>query len=97
MTLQRRNTKCAAFRPAALSICVACALAASTATAQESATPAAGESGPRTLDIITVTAEKRVEDVRKVPESISTIDQQQVDLIKAGGDDVQFLSARAPR
>jgi iron complex outermembrane receptor protein len=96
MTLHRRNPKWTAFTPLALSIAIACALATTAAAAQETATPSSGEAGPKTLEVITVTAEKRVEDVQKVPESISTIDQQQVDLIKSGGDDVQFLSARAP-
>jgi len=95
MTLHRRNPKWSTFNPLALSIAIAAALAANAAGAQESGTPSSGESA-RTLEVITVTAEKRVEDVQKVPESISTMDQQQLDLIKAGGDDIQFLSARAP-
>jgi iron complex outermembrane receptor protein len=55
-----------------------------------------GESTTKTLEVITVTAEKRVEDVQKVPESITTIDPEKLDILKSGGDDVQFLSGRVP-
>jgi len=51
---------------------------------------------PKTLGEITVTAEKRVENVQKVPESITTIDPEKLDIIKSGGDDVRFLSGRVP-
>ena len=51
---------------------------------------------PKTLDVITVTAEKRAEDVQKVPMSITTIDPEKLDVLKSGGDDIQFLSARVP-
>ncbi|HEX6833580.1 MAG TPA: TonB-dependent receptor [Rudaea sp.] len=83
-----------AVRILALHSAILCALAASGAVAQQ--TPAQGDSGPKQLNVITVTAEKRVEDVQKVPESITTIDTEKLDVIKSGGDDVQFLSARVP-
>jgi len=54
------------------------------------------DDAPKTLDVITVTAEKRAEDVQKVPESITTIDTEKLDELKAGGDDIRFLSARVP-
>jgi iron complex outermembrane receptor protein len=73
---------------------IACALAAVAARAQDVAAPASSE--PKTLEVITVTAEKRVEDVQKVPQSITTIDPEKLDVLKSGGDDIQFLSARVP-
>src|SRR5690349_12321881 len=48
------------------------------------------------LEVVTVTAEKRVEDVQKVPESITTIDTEKLDELKAGGDDIRFISGRVP-
>ena len=54
------------------------------------------QDAPKTLEVITVTAEKRGEDVQKVPESITTIDTEKLDEIKAGGDDIRFISARVP-
>src|SRR4051794_18174277 len=48
------------------------------------------------LEVVTVTAEKRVEDVQKVPESITTIDTEKLDEMKAGGDDIRFISGRVP-
>ena len=79
----------------ASAIALALVLTAQTAAAQDAPAPA-GESAPKTLDVITVTAEKRVEDVQKVPESITTIDQEKLDILKSGGDDIQFLSGRVP-
>jgi iron complex outermembrane receptor protein len=79
-----------------LSLCITCVLAAAAAHAQQTSAPAPGEAAPKTLDVITVTAEKRTEDVQKVPESITTIDPEKLDMIKSGGDDIQFLSARVP-
>jgi len=73
-------------RRIALSVAIAAALAPLVAGAEET----------KTLDVITVTAEKRAEDVQKVPESITTIDTEKLDEIKAGGDDIRFLSGRVP-
>src|SRR5690242_19066289 len=75
-----------AMRRLALPLAVAAALSSLGVHADET----------KTLEVITVTAQKRVEDVQKVPESITTIDTEKLDIIKSGGDDVQFLSARVP-
>lgn len=48
------------------------------------------------LDEITVTAQKRVENVQEVPVSITTFSQEELELITAGGQDVRFLSSRVP-
>jgi len=94
MSLQPRHPDRPAIVPLMLSLCIAASLAAPAVLAQEAA-PASG-AAPKTLDVITVTAEKRTEDVQKVPESITAIDQEKVDILKSGGDDIQFLSARVP-
>jgi iron complex outermembrane receptor protein len=96
MPLHRRIPERSALLPLALPLSIACALAPALAGAQDTATPASGESGPKTLEVITVTAEKRVEDVQKVPESITTIDSAKLNEIKAGGDDIRFISGRVP-
>jgi len=89
-----RRAPTPALKPLLMPIVIACALAAVAARAQDVAAPASVE--PKTLDVITVTAEKRVEDVQKVPQSITTIDPEKLDVLKSGGDDIQFLSARVP-
>ena len=83
-----------AFKPLLLSLAIASIIGVP-ARAANAADPA-DQPGPKTLGEITVTAEKRVENVQKVPESITTIDAEKLDIIKSGGDDVQFLSARVP-
>jgi iron complex outermembrane receptor protein len=77
-------------RRLALPLAVACALSSLAAYAEDTGT------GTKTLEVITVTAEKRVEDVQKVPESITTIDTEKLDEIKGGGDDIRFISGRVP-
>jgi len=77
-----------------LALALALALAAPAVVAQTA--PATADQGAKTLDVITVTAEKREEDIQKVPISITAISGEKLDNIKSGGDDVQFLSARVP-
>ena len=76
-----------AMRRLALPFAVACALSLA----------AHAQDATRTqLEVVTVTAEKRVEDVQEVPESITTIDTEKLDEMKAGGDDIRFISGRVP-
>ena len=83
--------------PLAAALAVCCMLVAATPCVALAADVAADDtSAPKTLGEITVTAEKRTENIQKVPESITAIDAEKVDIIKSGGDDVQFLSARVP-
>ena len=89
MSAPVRAARCA-LNPLLLSLAIAAVL-------QAGATRAADQPNePKTLGEITVTAEKRVENVQKVPESITTIDTEKLDIIKSGGDDVRFLSGRVP-
>jgi len=73
-----------------LSLAIACALAGNVAVAADEA------EAPKQLADITVTAEKRSENIQKVPESITAIDTEKLDILKSGGDDVRFLSGRVP-
>jgi len=78
-----------------LSLAIACALAGNAAFAADAA-PADEAAAPKQLADITVTAEKRSENIQKVPESITAIDTEKLDILKSGGDDVRFLSGRVP-
>jgi iron complex outermembrane recepter protein len=50
----------------------------------------------RTLDTITVTAQRRVENIQDVPMAITTVDREKLDVITAGGEDIRLLSGRLP-
>ena len=54
----------------------------------------AGEVGK--LDPITVTAERRSENIKDVPNSISTLSGEKIDVINSSGQDVRALSGRVP-
>lgn len=78
-----------------LSFAIACALAGSAVHAADAA-PADDAEAPKQLADITVTAEKRSENIQKVPISVTAIDTEKLDILKSGADDVRFLSARVP-
>lgn len=56
-------------------------------------TPAA-EAG--TLQAVTVTAERRVENIKEVPSSISTLSGEKLDVLNSSGQDIRMLSGRVP-
>jgi len=60
------------------------------AMAQESE-PAAPE-----LDTISVTAQRRVENIQDVPMAITTVDREKLEVLTASGDDIRLLSGRLP-
>ncbi len=80
----------------ALGLSFAAMLAAPSAFAQSAeAKPAAkGEAG--VLETITVTAERRKENIRDVPVSISTVSGEALDIINSSGQDVRALAGRVP-
>lgn len=51
---------------------------------------------PSTLGTVTVTAERRVEDIQKVPISVTAVSGEKLDVMRSGGEDVKFLSGRLP-
>jgi iron complex outermembrane receptor protein len=55
----------------------------------------AQESGA-TLEAVMVTAQRRSEDIQEVPVAVSTLDNEKLDILGSGGDDVRFLSGRVP-
>ncbi len=58
--------------------------------------PAAEPVVPKLLEEVTVTAQKREENVQEVPLSVTTLDADQLLVLSAGGADVKALSARVP-
>ncbi len=49
-----------------------------------------------TLDAVQVTAQRKVENIRDVPVSLTSIDAEKLDVYGSGGADIRFLSARVP-
>ena len=68
------------------------------ASAQQAAPPDAAASAPEAgkLPTVTVTAERRRENIRDVPSSVSTISGELLDVINTGGQDLRGLAARVP-
>ncbi|MGV6801099.1 MAG: TonB-dependent receptor [bacterium] len=48
------------------------------------------------LDVITVTAQKKEENIKDVPISVATVGGEKLDVLRSSGMDVRFLSARVP-
>src|SRR5688572_3490304 len=48
------------------------------------------------LQEVTVTAERRAENIRDVPNSVSTVSGEDLDVLSTGGQDVRLLAARIP-
>ena len=59
-------------------------------------TAAAQEEAPGQLEEVTVTAERRTENIRDVPSSISTVGPQALEVLSTGGQDVRVLAGRVP-
>ena len=51
---------------------------------------------PGQLEEVIVTAERRAENIRDVPSSISTVSRDDLDVLSTGGQDVRLLAARVP-
>ena len=86
-----------AFRFSILASSVAMALFAAGAVAQDSADKeASDEDSAAQLEVVTVTAQRRVENLNEVPIAITTISDEKLDVIGSGGDDVRVLSGRLP-
>jgi iron complex outermembrane recepter protein len=61
-----------------------------------SATPVAFAAETARIETITVTAERRTEDIRNVPISVSTVSDETLAVLASGGQDVRLLAARVP-
>lgn len=81
-----------AVRPLAAAI----ALAGLTPAATWAQTPPPVEAEAGKLQTITVTADRRTENILDVPSSISTISPELLDVLATSGQDIRVLSGRAP-
>lgn len=83
-----RDNKSQALRPVQLALSVSLAL---------SAWPVLAQSSDKTqLETVTITAERRVENIKDVPTAVSTLSGEKLDVLASGGQDVRFLSGRVP-
>lgn len=48
------------------------------------------------LETVTVTAQRRVENIQDVPMAITAVESEKLEVLGSGGDDVRFLSGRLP-
>jgi iron complex outermembrane receptor protein len=78
----------------AVNLLYSCAALAQTEPAPPPA-PAAS-AAPVQLQAVTITAERREENIKNVPVSASTLSGDIIDAMNAGGQDMQMLSGRAP-
>jgi len=80
-----------------LACAIALALPATAAQAQDADADAeqAG-SNPVQLDSVPVTAQRRSEDIKDVPISITALSSEKLDIIGSGGDDIRVLASRVP-
>ena len=72
-------------------------LAVPAALAQSASPPAAPASAAAgVLQTVTVTAERRAENIKDVPSSVSTLSGEKLDVLTSGGQDIRLLSGRVP-
>nr|WP_316641482.1 TonB-dependent receptor [uncultured Roseateles sp.] len=85
-------------KPTVIALALIAAFPVSSALAQsaEPAAPEAKKSGATQLEAVIVTATRRAENVKQVPQSISTINTEALDTLTASGQDIRALSARVP-
>lgn len=82
-----------------IALSIATALSAGAAIAQDATSPAQPSSAPAktaTLQTVTVTAEKRTEDLQKVPISMTVVTSEKLEAFGQAGDGVLQLASRAP-
>jgi iron complex outermembrane recepter protein len=73
---------------------LAFALPLQSVMAQEAKPAEAPQAG--VLQPVTVTAERRTENIKDVPSSVSTLSGEKLDIINSSGEDVRALSGRVP-
>ncbi|GGE68673.1 TonB-dependent receptor [Massilia psychrophila] len=77
-------------------LAIAGAFPLQTAMAQEAAAPTEYKAPAGQLETVIVTAQRRSENIKDVPMAITTLKGDRLDTLVAGGQDIRFLSGRAP-
>jgi iron complex outermembrane receptor protein len=84
-------------RARALALCAGSALAAlCLAGAPALALAADAPATTAEVETVIITAQKRSEDIQKVPESVTNIGAEKLAILMSGGGDIRFLSSRVP-
>lgn len=83
-----------AFWACSTAVAAAATLLAAPAAAQDAETAETAEDG--TLPSIIVTAQRREENIQDVPVSVTAFNQDALDAINSGGQDIRALSGRVP-
>lgn len=91
MRTRRPVGPCPANRLGRALIALSPALVPCAAMAQETTSSTGG-----VLDTVTVTAERRAENIKDVPSAVSTLRGEKLDAIESDGQDVRAISARVP-
>ncbi|HYD79440.1 MAG TPA: TonB-dependent receptor [Paucimonas sp.] len=79
-----------------IALAVASAFPLHAAWAQEAQSADAAEPAKGQLETVTVTAQRRAENIKEVPISISTLKGEKLDVINSSGADIRMLAARVP-
>jgi len=82
------------FTPHPLTLALALAFAPLNGALAQTAPADPPEAGK--LQTVTVTAERRAEDIKEVPISVFTLGGEQLDVLNSSGQDVRVLSSRVP-
>jgi iron complex outermembrane receptor protein len=95
--VQRRARRPFGSTPHRIAAAASLALVQLGAWSQQSTTDAsAAAAEPGKLPVVTVTAERRSENVKDIPNSISTIGGEFLDTLNTSGQDLRMLSGRVP-
>ena len=79
-----------------LAIAPSLALCCPAVMAQVASPAASASAAAGTLQPVTVTAERRAENIKDVPSSVSTLSGEKLDVLASSGQDVRLLSGRVP-
>jgi len=66
------------------------------AVAQDATAPAEEKAKSGQLETVIVTAQRRAENIKDVPMAITTLKGEKLDVLTASGQDIRFMSGRAP-
>ncbi len=92
---RRQQTFARRFR-VGMALAPSLALCGPVVMAQVAPPAASASAAAGTLQTVTVTAERRAENVKDVPSSVSTLSGEKLDVLASSGQDVRLLSGRVP-